>query len=90
MFGILVGSVGAVAQEPLTLRQAIQQALKQNPDGEVARAGTQEARAGASLTRTQLLPQLSFTEDMSRGNDPVYVFRDQTAAGAVYRGGFRP
>jgi len=73
VFALAVGSVGA-AQEPLTLRQAIQLALKQNPDADQARAGTQEAKAGAALARTQLLPQLSFTEDMSRGNDPVYVF----------------
>ena len=64
----------AVAQEPLTLRQAIQQALKLSPDTEAARAGAQEAGAGASLARTQLMPQLNFTEDISRGNDPVYVF----------------
>ena len=36
--------------------------------------GSEEAKAGASLARTQLLPQVSFTEDISRGNDPVYVF----------------
>lgn len=68
-------AIGTVrAQEPLTLRQAIQQALKQNPDADLARAGTQEAKAGAALARTQFLPQVNFTEDMSRGNDPVYVF----------------
>lgn len=66
--------VAAAAQEPLTLRQAIEQALKLSPDADVARAGVQEARAGASLARTQYLPQVSFTEDMSRGNDPVYAF----------------
>jgi len=68
------GSVAAVAQEGLTLRQAIQQALKQSPDVNVARAGIQEARADAALARSQFLPQLNVTEDMSRGNDPVYVF----------------
>ena len=26
------------------------------------------------MARTQLLPQLGFTEDISRGNDPVYAF----------------
>ena len=26
------------------------------------------------MARTMLLPQLSFTEDISRGNDPVYAF----------------
>jgi outer membrane protein len=64
----------AGAQQPLTLRQAIDQALKQNPDADAARAGAREAKAGASLARTQYLPQFNFTEDISRGNDPVYVF----------------
>jgi outer membrane protein len=74
VFALAAGSFGAVAQEPLTLRQAIQQALKQNPDADIARAGTEEAKAGAALARTQLFPQIGFTEDISRGNDPVYVF----------------
>ena len=64
----------AGAQEPLTLRQAIQQALGQNPEVKAAAAGTLEAKANAALARTQLFPQISFTEDISRGNDPVYVF----------------
>jgi len=65
---------GSRAQEPLRLRQAIQIALRQNPDIDEAKAGVDEAKANASLARTQLLPQLSFIEDMSRGNDPVYAF----------------
>lgn len=73
MFGCLI-PIGARAQEPLTLRQAIQQALKLSPDADAARAGAEEAKAGASLARTQFLPQVNFTEDMSRGNDPVYAF----------------
>jgi len=71
LFGLLPA---ATAQETLTLRQAIQQALKQSPDADVARATTDEAKAGAAMARTALLPQVAFTEDMSRGNDPVYVF----------------
>jgi len=62
------------AQEPLTLRQAIQIALKQSPDVGAARAGVDEAKADAFLARTQYLPQVNFTEDISRGDDPVYVF----------------
>jgi len=62
------------AQEPLTLRQAIQQALGKNPEVKAASAGSLEAKTSASLARTQLLPQINFTEDISRGNDPVYVF----------------
>lgn len=73
MSALLIGTA-CFAQEPLTLRQAIQQALKQNPDADLALAGIQEAKAGAALARTQLLPLVSLTEDMSRGDDPVYVF----------------
>jgi outer membrane protein TolC len=40
----------------------------------MARASTLDAKLAASLARTQLLPQLGFTEDISRGNDPVYAF----------------
>ena len=74
MFALSIGSVVASAQGPFTLREAIQQALRQNPDGDAARANMQEAKAGVSLARTQLLPQVNFTEDMTRGDDPVYVF----------------
>ena len=68
-----LGGVVSVAQDPLTLRQAIDQALGHSPDAAVARADNQAASAEASLARTQLLPQLNFTEDISRGDDPVYV-----------------
>jgi outer membrane protein TolC len=68
-FGIVAG-----AQEPLTLRRAIQQALKESPEVKAAVAGSLEAKTNASLARTQLMPQINFTEDISRGNDPVYVF----------------
>ena len=69
-----MGRLAAGAQEPLTLRQAIQQALGQSPEAAIAQAGNDDAKAASSLARTQLLPQLSFTEDMSRGTDPVYAF----------------
>ena len=68
------GSLTVSAQEPLTLGQAIQQALGASPEGKLASASSQVAKADAALARTQLLPQLNFTEDISRGNDPVYVF----------------
>ncbi len=66
--------LAAVAQEPLTLREAINEALGQSPQSAVARADNEDAKAGATLARAQLLPQVNFTEDISRGDDPVYVF----------------
>jgi len=70
-----IGSMGGAAQElQITLRQAVDQALQQNPEASVAHASDKEASADARLTRTKLLPKLTFTEDISRGNDPVYAF----------------
>ena len=69
-----MGGLAAGAQEPLTLRQAINEALGQSPEAAMARADNQEAKSAATMARTQLLPQLNFTEDISRGDDPVYAF----------------
>lgn len=69
-----VFSVAAHGQESLTLHEAIQMALKQSPDVEAAQADVEDAKAGLAIAKTQYLPQINFAEDMSRGNDPVYVF----------------
>ena len=69
-----MGRLAGSAQEPLTLRQAINEALGQSPEAAIARAGNLDANSAAGMARTQLLPQLNFTEDISRGNDPVYAF----------------
>jgi outer membrane protein TolC len=72
---IALAPLGACGQSPtLTLRQAIDQALEQNPQGLAAHADVEAAKAGATMARIALWPRLNFTEDLSRGNDPVYVF----------------
>jgi outer membrane protein len=72
---LAITSLAAGAQEPtLTIRQAVDEALGKNPDLAATRADVNAARAGVSLARTGLWPRLNFTEDIGRGNDPVYVF----------------
>lgn len=71
---LAVGRLAASPQEPLTLRQAMDQALGQSPQAAIAHADSQDAKLAAGMARTQLMPQLNFTEDISRGNDPVYAF----------------
>lgn len=66
-------AVGAQTAQ-LTLRQAIDRALGQNPEMAAAGADEKAASASSRLARTYLLPQLAFTEDISRGDDPVYAF----------------
>jgi outer membrane protein len=60
--------------QALTLRQAIDRALGQSPRAAVARADEQAAEADAAMAKTGLWPRLNFAEDLSRGDDPVYVF----------------
>jgi outer membrane protein TolC len=76
------------AQGSLTLRQAIDQALGQSPQAAIARAGDQEAKSAAIIARTQLLPHLNFTEDISRGNDPVYAFGTRLRQGQFTQADF--
>ena len=45
LFSCFVGRWAAGAQEPLTLRQAINEALGQNPEAAIARAGVMDAKA---------------------------------------------
>jgi outer membrane protein TolC len=70
----LASSVGEAQTSEMTLRQAIDRALGQNPEIAVAHADQSAARASFRQARTALFPQLSFKEDISRGDDPVYVF----------------
>lgn len=83
-----IGGLTVAAQEPLTIRQAIDEALQQSPEAAIARANDQEAKSAAGLARTVLLPQLNFTEDISRGNDPVYVFGTKLRQGQFTQADF--
>lgn len=71
---LIFSSMTAFAQDGLSLRQAIDLAIGKNPQVTIAKANAQDAAAAAVMARTQFFPQLQFTEDISRGNDPVYVF----------------
>ena len=74
LLAVSAATAAAQSPPPLTLRQAIDRALGRNPGAAVAKADQDAAKAAARQARTALLPQLNFTEDISRGNDPVYVF----------------
>jgi outer membrane protein TolC len=71
---LFVAVLAASGQEPLTLRLAINEALGRSPQAAMAHADQQESKSAAVMARTELLPRLNFTEDISRGNDPVYAF----------------
>jgi outer membrane protein len=85
---LCMGASAATAQDPLTLREAVDQALGQSPQAAIAHAGDQEAKSAATIARTQLLPHLNFTEDISRGDDPVYAFGTRLRQGQFTQADF--
>src|SRR3954452_16120667 len=62
------------AQEALTLRQAVDLALRSNPLVAAAGAGEREAEARIHQARSGYLPRMQFSESLQRGNNPVFVF----------------
>jgi len=64
------------AAEPasLSLQRAVTIALEKNPLRKVALADTRVASADVREARSVLMPHLNFSETVTRGNDPVYVF----------------
>ena len=71
---LFVLAVPLTAQEALTLRQAVDLALRSNPLVAAADAGEKEAEARIQQARSGYLPRLEFSESIQRGNNPVFVF----------------
>jgi outer membrane protein TolC len=58
----------------LTLQQAVKIALEKNPQRKAALADTKAAASEVKEAKSFLLPRVTFSEDATLGNDPVYVF----------------
>lgn len=74
LFGTLSPLMAQQPAAPLTLAQAVKIALEKNPARKAAWADTRAAAAQVQAARSYLLPNVSFSETATRGNDPVYVF----------------
>lgn len=70
----LLGTPLAAQGGKLRLEQAVAAALEHNPAQKLAAADLAEASAGYRLSRTMLYPQISFSEGITRGTDPVFAF----------------
>ena len=58
----------------LTLHDAADIALDKNPLRKATLADTKSAAAGVREAQSFLMPHVTFSEQVTRGNDPVYVF----------------
>ena len=77
-FGLWIAVVTtALAQNspaPLTLHDAAKIALEKNPLRKATLADTKASTAEVREAQSFLLPHVTFSEQATRGNDPVYVF----------------
>lgn len=62
------------APAALTLPEAVQLALKHNPTIEAADAYAEAVRHGITIAQSGRYPRVDFSEGVTRGNNPVYVF----------------
>ena len=71
---ILAFAPPLLAQEALTLRQAVDLALHSNLLAAAADAGEREAEARIHQAHSGYLPRVQFSETLQSGNNPVFVF----------------
>ena len=85
---VFVAAIPLAAQENLTLREAVDLALRFNPLMAAAEAGEKESEAHVRQARAGYLPRVQFTESVQRGNNPVYVFSSLLAQHQFSQGNF--
>lgn len=71
---LLAGTCPAQQPPALTLRAAVQLALRHNPKFLGAQDQADRARARAGQARAAWYPKIDFSQGFTRGDDPVYVF----------------
>jgi outer membrane protein len=72
--GLLWTGAPALAQTPLPLAQAIDEAIAQNPSLAAARASSRQAGTGPAIARAEWLPRIDFSEGWQRSTQPVSGF----------------
>jgi outer membrane protein len=68
------GAQEAPKLQSLTLEQAVEMALEQNPAFRTSVDEAEAARARLRQAQAARIPRLDFRQDFTRGNNPVYVF----------------
>jgi outer membrane protein TolC len=71
---ILLVPISLWAQDPLSLKDAVRLALRDNKTVVAADAGISAARSRIDQARGAMLPKLNYSETWSRSDNPVFVF----------------
>jgi outer membrane protein TolC len=78
------------AGEPLTLDQAVETALKNNPGLKAADAQVEAAQAGTTRSWSGFLPKVNLSETWSRSDNPLMVFGTKLNQEIVSPADFNP
>lgn len=81
---------GIMAAEPLSMTQAIEAALRNNPEIQAARHQLQAAEAQVEQSRAPLLPQLDVSESFNRTNSPLWAFGTKLNQTTITAADFAP
>ena len=74
-WGILaLAALPLIAQEPLTLQDAVRMALQQHPSIEASAARADAAGTRIKQAHSNYLPKLNWQETVDGSNNPIYVF----------------
>lgn len=71
---LAVTTLGAAAQDGLTLKDAVRQALSSHPAQQAAQASADAAGARLKQAQSAYYPRLSFSEYFQTSNQPVFAF----------------
>ena len=84
------GPAGAqeTVERPLSLSQAVQEALARNPDLRIAASRVDMTRANERSALSPLIPQLDVGAGFVRSNDPVFAFGTKLRQGAFAENDF--
>jgi len=77
MRSFLMGAVAAaslLAQDPLSLREAVRMAVERHPSLEAGASRTRAADARIEQARAGYKPRVNYLESWARSNNPVFVF----------------
>jgi outer membrane protein TolC len=70
----LAAALPAMAQERLTLAQAVRRAIESHPSAKAAASAELEAQQRVTQAQAGFFPRLDVAESWQRGNQPVFVF----------------
>ena len=74
LFLLAISGLSLLAQSPLSLQDAVQTALGQNPSIQSAVAARRAAESRIEGARAGRLPRIDYSESWTRSDNPVFVF----------------